>query len=137
MQAISKPPRLSDRPSKRLKISMTPLIDVVFILLVFFMLASSFHDWHSIRLTSSGKPGQSSGLEGSMLIDLTAVGPRLSGKPLSIEALKHRLSERVAQRPDQRISVRPLDGVDIQRVVTLLDAISETGARNISLMPGR
>ncbi|MEM6945656.1 MAG: biopolymer transporter ExbD, partial [Pseudomonadota bacterium] len=45
----SLPPRLANRPRKRLRISITPLIDVVFILLVFFMLASSFLDWRSIR----------------------------------------------------------------------------------------
>ena len=37
---------------KRPLISLTPLIDVVFILLVFFMLASSFLDWRSIDLST-------------------------------------------------------------------------------------
>ena len=44
------------RPTGRL-ISLTPLIDVVFILLVFFMLASSFLDWRSIDLTVSSGVG--------------------------------------------------------------------------------
>ena len=47
MQApFSQRPRLTAHPSKRKAvISLTPLIDVVFILLVFFMLSSSFLDW--------------------------------------------------------------------------------------------
>ena len=42
------------RPQGRRRplISLTPLIDVVFILLVFFMLASSFLDWRSIDLNA-------------------------------------------------------------------------------------
>ena len=43
---IAKPRR------RRSPISLTPLIDVVFILLVFFMLASSFLDWRSITLAA-------------------------------------------------------------------------------------
>ena len=33
-------------------ISLTPLIDVVFILLVFFMLATSFTDWRAVTLAT-------------------------------------------------------------------------------------
>ncbi len=137
MKATPDLPRLSIRPVKRLKISMTPLIDVVFILLVFFMLASSFHDWRSIQLSSAGKPGQSTGLEGAMLIDLTLSGPRLSGELLGIADLQRRLTDRLSQKPDQRVMVRPLDGINMQQVVTLLDSIAATGVQDISLMPGR
>ena len=37
----------SDEAAPR-PISLTPLIDVVFILLIFFMLASSFLDWRAV-----------------------------------------------------------------------------------------
>ncbi|OOC09384.1 ExbD/TolR family protein, partial [Thioalkalivibrio halophilus] len=43
------------RPRRRNLISLTPLIDVVFILLVFFMLASSFLDWRAVELEASMK----------------------------------------------------------------------------------
>ncbi|MGK0476314.1 MAG: biopolymer transport protein ExbD, partial [Oleispira sp.] len=41
---------LSEKPKQRNLISLTPLIDVVFILLVFFMLTSSFVEWKFIDL---------------------------------------------------------------------------------------
>jgi hypothetical protein len=49
MQACApQPRRLAAEPRRRRAlISMTPLIDVVFILLIFFMLASSFLNWRS------------------------------------------------------------------------------------------
>lgn len=47
-----------DRKSKR--ISLTPLIDVVFILLLFFMLTSSFQRWHSVDFPNNTKPSDSS-----------------------------------------------------------------------------
>ncbi|MEM6355027.1 MAG: biopolymer transporter ExbD [Pseudomonadota bacterium] len=133
----SPPQRLGNRPRKRLRISLTPLIDVVFILLIFFMLASSFLDWRSIKLSSAGTPGNSSGVEGSLLVDLTAEGPRLSGEQMDLATLAQRLSARIAEKPDQRVLVRPAASVDMQRMVTLLDAIAEAGVRDIALMPGR
>lgn len=39
------------------KVSLTALIDVVFILLMFFMITSSFSQWRSLKLDSSGAAG--------------------------------------------------------------------------------
>ncbi|MEM8790179.1 MAG: biopolymer transporter ExbD [Pseudomonadota bacterium] len=124
-------------PRKRLKISLTPLIDVVFILLVFFMLASSFLDWRSIQVSSAGQPGAPSGVEGSLLIDLRSDGVRLAGETLTLEALGERVGARMQAKPDQRILIRPASGVDMQRMVTLLDTLSNAGAQDIALMPTR
>jgi biopolymer transport protein ExbD len=41
---------LTDNGRRTRRISLTPLIDVVFILLLFFMLSSSFQRWHSVDL---------------------------------------------------------------------------------------
>ena len=63
--------RLSLAPQnnrRRNLISLTPLIDVVFILLVFFMLASSFLDWRSITLDPPKQTGGSPSLEQAVLI---------------------------------------------------------------------
>ncbi|MEM6678576.1 MAG: biopolymer transporter ExbD [Pseudomonadota bacterium] len=132
----STPPSLASRPRKRLRISLTPLIDVVFILLVFFMLASSFLDWRSIELTSAGRPGGAPGVEGALLVELTPEGPRLSGERLNLASLGARLTSRVATKPDQRVLIRPVAGVDMQRMVTLLDTIAAAGITDIALMPG-
>ncbi|MEM9044236.1 MAG: biopolymer transporter ExbD [Pseudomonadota bacterium] len=129
--------RLGPRPRKRLKISLTPLIDVVFILLVFFMLASSFLDWRSIQVSSAGQPGAASGVEGSLLVDLSPEGFRLSGENMNSADLSARIAARMQAKPDQRILIRPTTGVDMQRMVTLLDSLAEAGARDIALMPGR
>ncbi|MEM0922422.1 MAG: biopolymer transporter ExbD [Pseudomonadota bacterium] len=133
----SAPFLLGNRPKRRLRISMTPLIDVVFILLVFFMLASSFLDWRSIKLSSAGGQGVASGVEGALLVDLTETGPRLSGEQMSLQDLGTRIAERLTQKPDQRVLVRPADAVEMQRMVDLLDRLAEAGATDIALMPGR
>lgn len=134
---LSVPSLLGNKPRRRLRISMTPLIDVVFILLVFFMLASSFLDWRSIRLTSAGSGAATPSVEGALLVDLTETGPRLSGERMSLDSLATRVSERLENVPDQRVLVRPARGVEMQRMVDLLDRLAASGASDIALIQGR
>lgn len=118
---------------RRAQIGLTPLIDVVFILLVFFMLASSFLDWQSIDI-SAGKTGAAQpGLEGALLVDVQADGLRLSGEEMTSEELSARIEARIAEHPDQRIVLRPEQGVDVQRIVTVLDQLSTAGAEDVTL----
>ncbi|MEM0942374.1 MAG: biopolymer transporter ExbD [Pseudomonadota bacterium] len=115
---------------------MTPLIDVVFILLVFFMLASSFLDWRSIKLASAGQAAGGGGVEGALLVELTPQGVRLSGERLSETELATRLSARLAESPEQRLLLRPAPGVEMQGMVQLMDLLAAAGARDIALLPG-
>lgn len=120
----------------RAKISLTPLIDVVFILLVFFMLASNFLDWREVRLSAAGPAGSSASVEGAMLLDVTPGGLRISGVAVSEEELEARVSERLRSKPDQRFLLRPAPGVDMQRLARVLDRLGAAGARDVALMPG-
>ena len=128
-------PRLASRPQRRRTvISLTPLIDVVFILLVFFMLASSFLDWRAIELaapsTSRGQPSDDTPL----LIEVRQEGLRLDGRTLSLDSVAHEVAERLRQEPGQRVLVRPAAGVALQRAVDVLDRLVAAGAADISLI---
>ena len=127
------------RRGRRPLISLTPLIDVVFILLVFFMLASSFLDWRSIDLTAPSPTVAGSSTEGSLLVEVRADSVRLSGAPVSLDELAARVGERLVLDPDQRVLVRPATGVPLQEVVTVLDRLSDAGVVDMSLIrdPGR
>jgi len=116
-------------------IGLTPLIDVVFILLLFFLLASSFLNWHTIKLTTPATQGvviNSAG--GAVLIRLGANGALdLNGQPVLIDELPDKLSQFLAKESDQKILVRPAKGVPLQPVVSVLDAVKKAGGRNVSL----
>lgn len=82
------------RPVRRgARISLTPLVDVVFILVIFFMLASSFSRTNTVEVVPPAAPSGSAGaqvdhatltilgqgaydLDGELLND-AAIGPRL------------------------------------------------------------
>lgn len=133
------PPRLATSAGgvrRRQVISLTPLIDVVFILLVFFMLASSFLEWRTIALDAPASVSAGASVEGSLLVDVRTEGLRLSGEALSLDALVARVESRLAEKPDQRVLVRPAIGVTLQDAVQVLDRLSAAGAADISLIRG-
>lgn len=62
--------QIENRPRRRPSINLTPLVDVVFILLVFFMLAFSFMEWRAIDLNTSRAQGVGRGAERALLVRL-------------------------------------------------------------------
>jgi len=124
-------------PSRRRSlISLTPLIDVVFILLIFFMLASSFADWRAIGLSTPAGEGGGDPLTGAVLVDVRQDSIRLSGLPVSRRALTDGARKHLEQTPDRLFIVRPAPGVPLQRAVDVMDSLSAAGARRISLAEG-
>ena len=136
--ACPRPRRRAARSGRRRAlVSLTPLIDVVFILLVFFMLASSFLDWRAIDLSTPARSSADTAMEGAILVEVLPARLRLSGDALSIETLATRVAAQLRERPDQRVLVRPAEGVALQRVVQILDRLAAAGATDVSLIRAR
>jgi biopolymer transport protein ExbD len=128
------------QPRRRSLISLTPLIDVVFILLVFFMLASNFLEWRSINLNAPAEStGRGSSIEGSILVEIRADGLRMSGLPISLDELSGKISGQMKKSPERGIFVKPAPSVTLQETVAILDVLTGAGASNILLIktPGR
>jgi biopolymer transport protein ExbD len=118
---------------RRAIISLTPLIDVVFILLVFFMLASSFLDWRTLELGVARAAG-TGGMTGALLVELRKESLRLSGRTVSQDELINTLSSRFQRNPDQRVLIKPEAGVALQDAVDLIDHIGAAGGRDVSFV---
>lgn len=129
-------PRLASKPRRRALITLTPLIDVVFILLVFFMLASSFLDWRAIDLNAPGQAAAGTTMDGALLVEVRQDGVRLSGESLTLSALTERLRARVTEDPGQRVLVEPAAGVTLQQAIEVLDRAAEAGITELSLIRG-
>ena len=123
-----------DPGRRRALISLTPLIDVVFILLVFFMLASSFLDWRAIDLDTPVSSAAGTSMEGALLVEIRSDGLRLSGETVSLDALGARVARRVSERLDQPVLVRAAPGVSLQRAVQVLDRLAAAGATRMALI---
>ncbi len=106
--------------------SLTPLIDVVFLLLVFFMLAARFglDQTLPIALAGTGTGGTWDGAP--RLVEVTPDGPRLNGVAVDLSDLGTRLAP-LLPAPDAPVLVRAGEGAGMQALVDVLGVLQDTG----------
>lgn len=128
---------LAGPPRRRARIALTPLIDVVFILLIFFMLTSSFIDQRAITLDAPASATTATDTDNPpLMIDLTPNGEQVGGTVLAAPALEALIRQTLAEQPGRAIKIRPHPGVPVQHAVSLIDRLSAWGVADIALVPG-
>lgn len=118
-------------PRRRRKPSLTPMIDVVFLLLVFFMLASRFGLDQVLPLPLAGSGGDYSGPP--RLVEIRPESVLLNGFPVEEAALASALSD-LTETPSDMIILRGGEGAKLQRVVTISDALRAAGFTSMVLV---
>jgi biopolymer transport protein ExbD len=124
---------LATKPRRRQLISLTPLIDVVFILLIFFMLASSFLDWREIRLDSPVHAAVGNSDNEALLIEIRDDKVFIDGVFVTKDNLDADLKMIISKQPDKHILIKPAPGVPLQAAVNIIDSIRNAGATSLSL----
>ena len=126
-------PPYAGRRRSRAAVSLTPLIDVVFILLIFFMLVSNLQRTNMIDLRVSDRnatPTQAQ--DRALLVTINPNDLQLDGQPISLAQLQ----AQVALQPERQVALQPTDGVPLQRTVNVLDQLRSAGARQVSFLTG-
>jgi biopolymer transport protein ExbD len=127
--------RTESGAGRRQLISLTPLIDVVFILLVFFMLTASAPQWETILLGDPVRAGDGDTPPTALLIRLDREGGLiLDRRRVPRDRLLGLLQAALRAAPDRPIVLQPERGIPMQQVVALLDGLSALPAGSISLM---
>lgn len=79
-------------PFIRRRMALTPLVDVIFLLLLFFMLSSTFSRFAEIELIQAAEGAASAGLETErVFVQLGAERLVLNGTPIGLDDLAQRL----------------------------------------------
>jgi len=123
--------QFADTRRFRRKPSLTPMIDVVFLLLVFFMLASRFGMDMVLPIPLASSGGDFSG--NPKLVDILPDELRLNGITYSAEELFPALTE-IMEKPTETIVLRSTDGATVQRVVTISENLRAAGFSSIVLV---
>ncbi len=128
-------PRRSEEP----ELNMTSLIDVVLLLLIFFMMSTRFVDESrlSIRLPEAGVEPDYSPLRDAVEIEVTAEGGfRVNGRALinnSPDTLSVALSRAAAGNRAVPVTIRADARAMHQSVVTAMDVAGRLGYRQINI----
>ncbi len=126
-----------ERPSRRRRSpGLTPLIDVVFLLLVFFMLASRFDREALLPLVVRAKADTETVVapsdSDSLVVEIGDDGQaRIAGRPVASREIEREAA--AAARDERSVRVRPASEADLQSIVDVLAAIGKSGARDVVL----
>lgn len=117
---------------KRLrKLSLTPLIDVVFLLLVFFMLASTFSRFSSLSISGgTASSGQTAPGEIAFIRILEDGTLDLNGAPLKHEELASKLDV-FADGGGKKAVLKLREGVKVQGVVKVLEKAKQSKIKSV------
>ena len=121
---------------RRSLVILTPLVDVVFILLVFFMLAANFSDQRVIDMLTpaAAKEAAEADSIGVVLIRVGRNGMlNISGLPTTPVRLAQEVAVRSVGDIEYSYLVQPDRGVSLQEVVSVVDLLKSSGARSVSL----
>ena len=121
----------SDNSSSEVSIDLTPIIDMVFLLLIFFLVATTFNQTEremkiALPTASSGAPV--SALLREMVINVDAEGRIIvSGRTVEPDLLRTLIVDAVKQNPEQKVTVRGDRGTIYAHVVRVLDICKANG----------
>lgn len=119
------------------ELNLTPLIDVVFLLLIFFMVSTTFQKESQIKLQLPEASRDQAPEDTRIEVLINARGDVLiNGQKLinnSLETVRSGLQKVLAGRRDLPLVIRADRGTPYQAVVTTMDAGSQLGLTRISL----
>lgn len=115
-------------------VDMAPMIDLVFLLLIFFMVASVVTelDKAPVEIPKSEHAKVPEDTKGRMMLSIDANGQIYDGlTPVSINELKPRMVEELDMNPDLRILIRADRRVEYKTCKDLMIACGEIGATDL------
>jgi biopolymer transport protein ExbD len=120
-----------------MRLEMTPLIDVVFLLLTFFLFAMMVMvrvDILGVRLPtiSAGSPAEERSI---VAVTLSAEGAAsIDGEAMGLDALVARVLERKGENPETLVFVAADRACDAGALLGVLDRFAQAGIADVSLV---
>ena len=125
-----------NKKHKPLDISLTPMIDVVFLLLIFFMVTTTFSRESAIKVMLPQAEGQQSEKqEQAILLTINKSGQYfIDDKPLSDKSLDTLANALTASRNNKNIPliINADAAAPVQSAISVLDVASKEGFSNIT-----
>ena len=121
---------------RRTSISLTPLIDVVFILLLFFMLATRFEVWQADNVSTTAVATVGSAADTRQAIVITVAADSslsLEGTILTTAQLEKELLRVKETASDSLITLHADTGTSIQQLYDVIGLIKTSGLRRLQL----
>ena len=121
------------RHEEELVVNITSLIDVIFILLIFFMVSTQFKR-SSLPLDLPRSEDATQERNTTKVLAVTADRMELDGDSITLEALQDTLSSLYAREPELALSLECERTVEFERIVQILTKIQAAGISRIGIV---
>jgi biopolymer transport protein ExbD len=124
------------RPKKRYAVQMpiTPLIDIVFMLLIYFLLTTNFMVDEGIKIKLPQARAAAPQTEETITVYVDSQGQAFLGEEeISLDRLFDRLKEKIGARQDELVVVRADRAVMLNKAVKVMDIAKAAGAGRLCL----
>ena len=126
-------PDFFSRRDEELVVNITSLIDVIFILLIFFMVSTQFkRSSLPLDLTKSEDTTQEHNTKKVLAVNADKM--ELDGSTVTLETLQDTLTKMYEQEPELALSLECERTVEFERIVQILTKIQAAGISRIGIV---
>ena len=118
------------------EINITPMLDIVFIMLIFFIVTTSFVKEQGLEVSrpSNAPPKEIKQKKGPIVVKIDASGLiSVKGRILEPRAVQANLEREKAEKPESSLIVAAHPEADTEALVTILDAAQAVGIASVSV----
>ena len=127
---------LFSKEKKNIDINVAPLIDIVFLLLIFFMLASEFTDFKTIDMVSPNQSNKEiNKTKLPIIIELSENGIiNINNKEIAFNNLSITVDEMLTNKKINKVVISTPNETKVNVLIKIVDIIRNLGIENIALI---
>jgi len=127
--------KIRQRSLKKVRIEIIPMIDVIFFLLVFFMISSlAMSRTHNLPVTLPKTSTSAQAQKQDFILTIKKDGSIFVNKtPSSLAEIPHHLAFEMRNKPQEAVIIHADEGVNYGLVVKIMDAARQIGVRKFAL----
>ena len=117
------------------KVDMTPMLDVVFILLIFFIVTSTFIQEKALGLEAPPPPGPTSEKTTAVVVHINSENLiRVNGRLTDISGVSAHIERLKAENPETALLIQTDEGARSGTVIRVRDIVYSTGIARVSML---
>jgi len=128
--------RRKHRAEDEAEINITPMLDIVFIMLIFFIVTTSFVKEKGLEVSrpSNAPPKEMKKTKGPIVVKIDGNGNiSMKGRLLERKAVQANLEREKAEKPDSSLIIAAHPDAETDALVTILDAAEAVGVASVSV----
>jgi biopolymer transport protein ExbD len=115
-------------------VNLTPMLDVVFILLIFFIVTASFVKEHRIEINRPDTTTRPVPQNAVILVTISASDQLWIGdRSVDLRSIRANMERMLAENPEAPVVIRPDASCTNGTFVSVIDQAGQAGASNVSL----